>query len=97
MGVAAALPGGHEQRGIPADAREDTFHCTPSSLPTDCLVKRAERTASERRGNRYGQNVSHSLVARKRPTGCATRWNSSAIWLQSILPDSPASRRQSYI
>src|SRR6266851_163478 len=63
MGVAAALPGGHEQRGIPADAREDAFHCTPSSLPTDCLVKRAERTASERRGNRYGQNVSHSLVA----------------------------------
>ncbi len=30
------------------------------------------------------------------PTGCATRWNSSAIWLQSILPDSPASIRQRY-
>jgi hypothetical protein len=30
------------------------------------------------------------------PTGCATRWNSSEIWLQSILPDAPAFIRQRY-
>src|SRR6266487_3028655 len=29
------------------------------------------------------------------PTGCATSLNSSGSWLESILPDSPACRRQS--
>jgi hypothetical protein len=30
------------------------------------------------------------------PTGCATSFNSSAIWLERILLDPPASRRRRY-
>src|SRR5258707_1896248 len=33
VGVSTALPGSHEDRGLPANPPEDAFHCLPSSVP----------------------------------------------------------------
>ncbi len=41
-------------------------------------------------------NTCHSSDILALPTECATSFNSSGIRLESVLPDSPASRRQRY-
>ena len=49
MGVTTALPGGYEDRSVPADPPEDALPCVPGSVPGDRRVSEVALALGEKR------------------------------------------------